>query len=67
MTNRTTPNKETREADRQAVEAEHGAPQTPTPEEEQAAERNTPSPEAAEHNKEMMERGAHQKGEGRIA
>lgn len=67
MTEQTRPNEQTRQADREALNAEHGAPQEPTPEEEQAAERNTPSPEAAEHNQEMMERGANQKGEGRIA
>lgn len=66
MTEHTKPNAETRDADRAAVNAEHDAPQTPTPEEEQAAERNSVDPEVAETYQEMTERGAKQKGEGRI-
>jgi hypothetical protein len=38
----------------------------PTPDEEKAAESLEVDPEAAEHYEEMAERGAHQKGEGRI-
>jgi hypothetical protein len=66
MTDHTKPNDVTRQADRDALKAEHGAFEEPTPDEEAAAERNTVSPEAAAHNKEMVERGANQQGEGRI-
>ncbi|HVF74223.1 MAG TPA: hypothetical protein VM938_04180 [Acidimicrobiales bacterium] len=66
MTEHTKPNEETRQADRDALNAEHTAGQEPTPEEEQAAERNTVSPETPEHYQEMTERGANQQGEGRI-
>jgi hypothetical protein len=66
MTEHTKPTEETRQADRSALEAEHTAGQEPTPEEEQAAERNVVSPETPEHYREMTERGANQEGEGRI-
>jgi hypothetical protein len=66
MTERTTPNDATRQADRNALDAEHGASETPTPDEEQAAERNQLDPEVPEHYQEMTERGADQRGEGRI-
>ena len=66
MTEHTKPNEETRQADRNALEAEHAAGQEPTPEEEQAAERNAVSPETPQHYQEMTERGANQQGEGRI-
>jgi hypothetical protein len=38
----------------------------PTPDEEEAAERNEPDEEVAEHYEEMTERGAKQRGEGRV-
>ena len=38
----------------------------PTPEEERAADRNTPDPEVARRNREALERGANVKGEGQI-
>ena len=66
MTEQTKPTQETREADRAAVNAPHGAEQELTPELEEAAERNTVSPETPEHYQEMTERGANQQGEGRI-
>jgi hypothetical protein len=67
MTEHTTPSPETRAADRAAVEASHTADEQATPEEEAAAERTpAPDPETAEHYEEMAERGAHQRGEGRI-
>ena len=67
MTEHTKPTRETREADRAALDAPHAAQEDPTPEELEAAER-TPaaSPETAEHYREMTERGADQQGEGRI-
>jgi len=66
MTDHTKPSDATRQADRADAQAEHGAPQAPTDEEAQAAEQNQADPAVAAHNKEMVERGAHQKGEGRI-
>jgi hypothetical protein len=67
MTDHTKPNDATRQADRAAMNAEHGARETPTPEEEAAAERNQVDPETREHYQEMTERGANQQGEGRIS
>jgi hypothetical protein len=67
MTDHTKPNDATRQADRAAAQADHGAPQEPTEDEARAAEQNQPNPEVAAHEKEMAERGAHQQGEGRIA
>ena len=56
----------THEADRRDSEVKGHADRMPTPEEEAAAERQKLDPEAAKHYKEMAERGANQKGEGRI-
>ena len=57
----------TKEADRKAMNAEHGAPEVPTAAEMEAAERaGKPSPGVAEHYEEMTEKGANQKGEGRV-
>jgi ribosome-binding protein aMBF1 (putative translation factor) len=64
---RTQPSNTTREAE--AADAQvHAAPDDmPTPEEEQAAERApAESPELAENYEEAIERGARQKGEGRL-
>jgi len=63
----TRPNAETRDAEREEAAARHDADRAPTKEEEDAADRNTPDPETAEHYEEMAERGANQKGEGRIS
>ena len=38
----------------------------PTPEEERQAEESELDPEVAEHEREMLERGAAQEGEGRL-
>jgi hypothetical protein len=57
----------TKDADRKAMNAEHGAPEVPTAAESEAAERHgKASPETSEHYKDMTERGANQKGEGRL-
>ena len=57
----------TKDAERQEANAEHGAPQTPTPEEEAAAERQgSASDETREHYQEMTDKGANQQGEGRL-
>lgn len=66
MTEHTTPDPQTREADRAAVDAPHTAGPEPTDEEEQAAEQAQVSPETPEHYEEATERGATQQGEGRI-
>ncbi|MDQ1519331.1 MAG: hypothetical protein QOI55_404 [Actinomycetota bacterium] len=66
MTDRTKPNDQTREAERAEAEVHPTADRLPTPEEEQIADSLEPDPEVAKHEKEMAERGAHQKGEGRI-
>ena len=57
----------TKEADRKAMNAEHGAPQVPTAAEAEAADRHGKvKPGTSEHYDEMAERGAKQKGEGRL-
>jgi len=57
----------TKEADRRAAGAEHGAPEVPTAAESEAADRHGPVDEkVAEHYEEMAERGANQPGEGRL-
>lgn len=66
MTEQTKPNDKTRQAAEADAHAEHGAAETPTPDEERAAEKNTVSPETREHYQEATERGANQQGEGRI-
>jgi hypothetical protein len=66
MTDPTKPSSDTREAE--AREARRGpvADREPTPDEERAAEGNELPESVVEHEQEMAERGAHQKGEGRI-
>ena len=57
----------TKEADRRDAKAEHGAPQVPSAAEAEAAERRGKAdPKTGQHYDEMLERGAHQKGEGRL-
>jgi hypothetical protein len=57
----------TKDADRAASKAEHGAPQVPTAAEAEAADRHGEvSPETEEHYEEMVEKGANAKGEGRL-
>jgi hypothetical protein len=66
MTDRTKPTAETRAAEREEMTARHESDRQPTPDEEGAAETLELDPEVARNEKEMAERGAHQKGEGRI-
>jgi hypothetical protein len=66
MADRTRPSGATREEEAREAHARAGAPQVPTAEEEKAADSNQPDPAVAEHEQEMPERGAHQKGEGRL-
>jgi hypothetical protein len=66
MTDRTKPNAETRAAEREEADAPHASDREPTPEEEAAAKDLEVDPKVAENYEEMAERGAKQKGEGRI-
>ena len=63
----TTPDDQTLAEDERDARAEHRADRAPTPEEEQAADRN-PSvpPESSQAYTEAIERGADVKGEGQI-
>jgi hypothetical protein len=66
MSDRTRPSRATRAAERSEAQHEHAADREPTEEEEALAEKSTLDPEVAEHEEEMLERGAHQEGEGRL-
>ena len=66
MSEPTRPDAETREAERAEAEIEAQADDMPTPEEERAAEQHDVDPSVREHAQEMTERGANQKGEGRV-
>lgn len=57
---------ETRDAERREAQMPADAGPMPTAEEEAAAEKNTVDPAVAAAEKEATERGANQKGEGRI-
>ena len=63
---RTRPSSETREEEKQDAQVSAHADREPTAEEAERADEIEPDPEAAEHYKEMAERGAKQRGEGRI-
>jgi hypothetical protein len=56
----------THEADRRDAEVRGHSDRMPTPEEEALAESNALDPDVIAHEEEMIERGANQKGEGRI-
>jgi hypothetical protein len=62
---RTTPTSATREAERHEAQTPPGPDRPPTPEEEAAAPTELTDEQRA-HEREMLERGANQKGEGRI-
>lgn len=62
----TRPSDATRASEQKAAHADHTPDRSPSRDEEQAAEKNRMSPETAERYKEMAERGASQKGEGRL-
>jgi hypothetical protein len=62
----TRPTGETRAAERDDGKTTAHADREPTPEEARRAEELKLDPEVVEHEKEMTERGANQKGEGRI-
>ena len=67
MTEPTRPSSETREAEQAEARAKHQADRSPTPEEEASAEAHEVDPGVAEHEEEMLRRGANQQGEGRIS
>ena len=56
----------TKAADRKDAQAAAEADRMPTDEEQAKAEQNQLDPNAAAHYEEMAERGAKQRGEGRI-
>ncbi|MDQ1429697.1 MAG: hypothetical protein QOF40_299 [Actinomycetota bacterium] len=62
----TRPSSETREAERAEASKPAAADRAPTPEEEKIADSLDLDPDVAEHEREMIERGAHQKGEGKL-
>jgi len=66
MDDRTKPSPETRAAEREEASAPHAPDREPTADEEAVADELDVDPEVAESYEEMAERGANQKGEGRI-
>jgi hypothetical protein len=62
---RTTPSATTRATERDDAQVHAGADRAPTADEERAAPTELTDAQRA-HEREMLERGAHQKGEGRI-
>jgi hypothetical protein len=66
MTEPTRPTRETRDEERVDAQRSARADREPTDDEAAAAEQNELDAEVAEHEREMAERGARQKGEGRI-
>ena len=60
------PNDATREAERQEAKRQAGSDRMPTEDEAREAERQSIDDDVREHEREMAERGARQKGEGRI-
>jgi hypothetical protein len=62
----TKPSKATQEAEREDATTKAHADREPTQDEEERAESIEADPEVAEHYEEMAERGAEQKGEGRL-
>jgi hypothetical protein len=66
VSERTRPDDKTRAAERAEAETHAGADRMPTPEEAAIADTLATDPDVAEHYEEMAERGADQKGEGRI-
>jgi hypothetical protein len=62
----TRPDAETRAAERDDATQTAGADREATEEEASRADSHTLDPEVSEHEREMAERGADQKGEGRL-
>jgi hypothetical protein len=66
MSDRTKPNEQTRDAERADASVQSGADRMPTPDEEAIADSLDVDPAVAKNYEEQAERGANQKGEGRI-
>jgi hypothetical protein len=66
VSDRTKPSEQTRDAERADASVHSGPDRMPTPEEEATADSLENDPEVAKNYEEMAERGANQKGEGRI-
>jgi hypothetical protein len=62
----TRPSSKTRDAERAEARKTAAADREPTPEEEKIADALELDPDVAKHEKEMLERGAHQQGEGKL-
>jgi len=62
----TRPSAETREAEHAEAQAKHESDRAPKPQEEAVAEAQEVEPDVAEHEEEMLKRGANQHGEGRL-
>jgi hypothetical protein len=65
MPDHTKPSADTRAEEAREARKGHDAGAEPTPEEAAAAEEQSVNPETREGYEEMLERGAHQKGEGK--
>src|SRR4051794_24488830 len=65
MTEHTNPSGATRDAEKAAAGHAHDAGRAATEDEERLADSNTVDPRVAQHEREMLERGASQRGEGR--
>jgi hypothetical protein len=63
---RTNPSKATKEEERRDAHVQAGPDREPTADEEELAEELEVDADAAAHYEEMAERGANQRGEGRI-
>jgi hypothetical protein len=66
MATPTRPSRETRDAQREEADQKAGADRMPTEDEERLAEERTTDESVAEREVEMLENGAHQRGEGRV-
>jgi hypothetical protein len=62
----TKPDPATRDAEREDAGTQAGADRPPTEDEERRAEEKTLDESVIEHEEEMLERGAKQRGEGRV-
>jgi hypothetical protein len=66
MSEPTRPTARTRDAERTEAEVHAQPDRLATPEEEEKADENELDPDVADHEREMLERGASQRGEGRV-
>ena len=66
MADHTLPTKETRAEEAEEASHGHNSGRGATPDEAAAADANDLADGTAEHYEEMTERGAHQKGEGKL-